>query len=78
MWHQICYCYIIGTAALHVALLAHGTGEGDEVITTPFTFIASVNSIIYTAARPLFVDIEEDTFNIAERISARSMSILFL
>lgn len=53
-----------GTAALHIALLAHGIGAGDEVITTPFTFIASVNSIIYTGARPVFVDIGEDTFNI--------------
>ncbi len=53
-----------GTTALHIALLAHGVGEGDEVITTPFTFIASVNSILYTRARPAFVDIEEDTFNI--------------
>jgi perosamine synthetase len=53
-----------GTTALHAALLAHNIGDGDEVITTPFTFIASVNSIIYTGARPVFVDIEEDTFNI--------------
>ncbi len=53
-----------GTTALHIALLAHGIGPGDEVITTPFTFIASVNSIIYTGAKPVFVDIEEDTFNL--------------
>jgi dTDP-4-amino-4,6-dideoxygalactose transaminase len=44
--------------------LAHGIGPGAEVITTPFTFIASVNSIIYTGAKPVFVDIDEETFNI--------------
>jgi perosamine synthetase len=53
-----------GTTALHVALLAAGIGKGDEVITSPFTFIASANSILYTGARPIFVDIDPLTFNI--------------
>lgn len=53
-----------GTTALHVALLTHGIGPGDEVITTPFTFIASVNSILFTGAKPVYVDIDDETFNI--------------
>jgi len=53
-----------GTTALHIALLAHHIGEGDEVITSPFTFIASANSILFTGARPVFVDIDPKTFNI--------------
>lgn len=53
-----------GTTALHLAMLAHGLGPGDEVITSPFTFIASVNSILYTGATPVFADIDEATFNI--------------
>lgn len=53
-----------GTTALHVALLAHSIGEGDEVITTPFTFISSANSILFTGAQPVFVDIDPLTFNI--------------
>jgi perosamine synthetase len=53
-----------GTTALHVALLANGIGEGDEVITSAFTFIASANSVLYVGGRPVFVDINPDTFNI--------------
>ncbi len=52
-----------GTTALHLALLAHGIGPGDEVITVPFTFIASANSILYTGARPVFVDVDAASFN---------------
>jgi perosamine synthetase len=53
-----------GTTALHAALLAHHIGEGHEVITTPFTFIASANSVVYTGAKPVFVDIDPVTFNL--------------
>ncbi|MDQ2853505.1 MAG: DegT/DnrJ/EryC1/StrS family aminotransferase [Chloroflexota bacterium] len=53
-----------GTAALHLALLASGVGPGDEVITVPFTFIASANSVLFTGARPVFVDVDESSFNI--------------
>ncbi len=70
-----------GTAALHAALLAHGVRRGDEVITTPFTFIATSNSILFAGAKPVFADIEKDTFNInpdaiLEKITSRTKAII--
>lgn len=53
-----------GTAALHMAALAAGVGEGDEVITTPITFAASANCALYCGARPVFADIDAETYNI--------------
>ena len=70
-----------GTAALHVALLAHGIGAGDEVITTPFSFVATSNSVLFTGAKPVFADIREDTFNIdpesiVEKITPKTKAII--
>ena len=53
-----------GTAALHMAAMAAGITEGDEVITTPITFAASANCALYCGARPVFVDIDPETYNI--------------
>src|ERR1035437_488399 len=53
-----------GTSALHLALLAAGVGPGDEVITVPFTFVATVAAVGYTGARPVFVDIDPRSYTI--------------
>ncbi len=53
-----------GTSGLHLAVKALGIGPGDEVITTPFSFIASSNCVLFEGATPVFVDVDPDTFNI--------------
>jgi len=70
-----------GTAALHMACQAAGIGAGDEVITTPITFAASANCALYCGARPVFADINPDTYNIdpasvAERITDATRAVV--
>ena len=70
-----------GTSALHLALLAAGIGPGDEVITVPFTFVATVAAICYTGAQPVFVDIEPrsytmDVNQVEGAITERTKAIL--
>jgi len=70
-----------GTSGLHLIIRAMGIGEGDEVITTPFSFISSSNCILFERARPVFVDIDSKTLNIdvdriEEVITKRTRAIL--
>lgn len=70
-----------GTAALHCACIAAGIGSGDEVITTPMTFAASANCVLYCGAKPVFADINPETYNIdpnsiRERITSRTKAII--
>lgn len=69
-----------GTAALHGAYFAAGIAEGDEVITTPITFVATSNAVVYCGGKPVFADINRDTYNldveaVAEKITGRTKAI---
>jgi len=63
-----------GTVALHLALEALGIGEGDEVIVPDLTFAASINSVIYSGATPVIVDIDATTWNICPKAMARAIT----
>jgi perosamine synthetase len=70
-----------GTAGLHLALRAVGVSDGDEVVTTPFSFVASANAIVFERARPVFADIDARTLNLdpaaaAAAVTARTAALL--
>src|SRR3989344_4531037 len=70
-----------GTAGLHLALIAANIGPGDEVITSPLTFVASANSILYVGAKPVFANIDPKTYNmdpkdIGHRITKETKAIM--
>jgi perosamine synthetase len=63
------------TAALHLALIAAGVGPGDEVITSPYTFVATGETILYLGAKPVFVDVERATKNLNPRLVAAAITL---
>ena len=63
-----------GTAGLHLALRAAGVARGDEVVTTPFSFVASANAVVYEGARPVFCDIDRRTLNLDPQAAAAAVT----
>lgn len=78
---KYCLAFNSGTSVLHALLLAHGIGKGDEVIVPSFTFISTANAALFTGARPVFADIEPDTFgldpeDVRKKITRRTKAII--
>lgn len=78
---KYCVTFNSGTSALHAGLLAHGIGQGDEVIVPSFTFIATANAPLFVGAKPVFADIEEKTLglepaDVKKRISEKTKAII--
>ena len=71
---QHCLAMNSGTSALHIALLLLGVGPGDEVITTPYTFVATSWAISYVGAKPVYVDIDDATFNLDPALVERAIT----
>src|SRR6185437_12763670 len=69
-----CIGFNSGTSALHIAMLLLGGGPGDEVITTPFTFVATSWAISYVGAKPVYVDIDDATFNLDPKLIERAIT----
>jgi len=78
---KYCLTFNSGTSALHAVLLAYGIGPGDEVIVPSFSFIATANAPLFVGAKPVFADIEEETYglspdDVAERITNKTKAIM--
>ena len=69
-----CVAFNSGTSALHVALMLLGVGTGDEVVTTPFTFVATSWAISYVGAKPVYVDIDDTTFNLNPKLIEKAIT----
>src|SRR5450631_4035159 len=71
---QHCVAFNSGTSALHIALMLLGVGPGDEVITTPFTFVATSWAISYVGATPVYVDVDDATMNLDPKLLERAIT----
>ena len=69
-----CFTVANGTVSIELVLRAYGIGYGDEVIVTPYTFIASVSSLIYAGVKPVFADVDPDTFQLSPEAAERAIT----